>query len=167
MKGHELGAVSTVCVNGVNTALKDAPEQAGADRDGLHDAAAGNPDMIPVVVITERRVPAVSAQRTNDAIGDPSDDAAAASEERKGIVGRDDRAHHLALGSGAVTPGLLPPKAAKAMTLPAIIRRSRTTAVKPHSRADSEGRCGMNGYCDPWDENGCGGLYCGRRHERD
>lgn len=163
MKGHELGATSTVCVNGVNTPLKDAPEQAGAERDVLRDPGTGNPDLIPVVVIAERRVPAVSSRVTNETIGDAADDTAAASVDRKGIVGRDDRAHHLALGSGAATPRLLPPKAAKAMALPYIIRRGRTTAVKPHSRADGEGRCGMNGYCDPWDENGCGGLYCGRR----
>lgn len=163
MKGHELGAISVVWVNGVNTPIKDGPAHAGADREVLPESGAGMPDLIPVVAVAENRVPVASAHVTNESIGDPADDTAAASEERNGIIGRDDRAHHLALGSGAVTPGLLPPKAVKAMTLPSIIRRGWATAVKPHSPADGKGRCGMNGYCDPWDKNGCGGLYCGRR----
>ncbi|HYD63133.1 MAG TPA: hypothetical protein VEC35_22455 [Noviherbaspirillum sp.] len=164
MKGHEVGTLTAKNSSGMSASLKDAPAQDGAGRETLHDAAAENPDMIPVVVVTERRVPVVSRQRTNDEIGD-SDDGTAASGDRKGIIGRDDRAHHLALGSSAATPGLLPPKAPKAVPLPSIIRRGTATAVKRHSSADDKGRCGVNGYCDPWDENGCGGLYCGRRRE--
>ena len=164
MKGHELGTLIAKNANGMSASVKNAPAQNGAGREALRGAEAEDPDMIPVVVMTERRVPVVSRQRTDDEIGD-SDDGAAASGGGKGIIGRDDRAYHLALGSSAAVPGLLPPKAPKAVPLPSIIRRGTATAVKRHSSADDKGRCGVNGYCDPWDENGCGGLYCGRRHE--
>ncbi|WP_211923327.1 hypothetical protein, partial [Duganella radicis] len=51
-------------------------------------------------------------------------------------------------------PPLRPPKLARPGLLP---------ALRPKSRADCERRCGSDGFCDPSDPLGCGGVHCGRR----
>lgn len=81
------------------------------------------------------------------------------------IIGRDDRAHHLALASATVNARLDPPHIDKSSMQPSISRTTRLARAKPRSRSDCQARCGVNGYCDPSDERGCGGIYCGRFRE--
>lgn len=81
------------------------------------------------------------------------------------IIGRDDRAHHLALASATASTHLDPPHTEKSGMQPSISRTTRLARAKPRSRWDCQARCGVNGYCDPSDERGCGGVYCGRFRE--
>lgn len=47
---------------------------------------------------------------------------------------------------------------------PKMNRSGALPALRPKSRAECERRCGSDGFCDPSDPLGCGGLHCGQQH---
>lgn len=79
--------------------------------------------------------------------GDDDDD-----RDREPAGGR--RPRRIAVVADPGPPPLRPPKLARPGLLP---------ALRPKSRADCERRCGSDGFCDPSDPLGCGGVHCGRR----
>lgn len=40
---------------------------------------------------------------------------------------------------------------------------SSISAARPKSRAECQRRCGHDGFCDPSDPHGCGGVHCGHK----
>jgi hypothetical protein len=72
------------------------------------------------------------------------------------VPGIGDRVPYLAMVAGAASPLLRSPELAK---------MNQVKAPKPKSRAQCQRRCGRNGFCDPSSELGCGGVYCGRKHD--
>jgi hypothetical protein len=73
------------------------------------------------------------------------------------IIGVDDRGTEAGMvAASGTSPPLRPP---------AMQRGSGTPALRPKSRADCERRCGPDGFCDPSSELGCGGIFCGRKHD--
>lgn len=100
-----------------------------------------------------------------EAIGLPKGERSR-TDARQPIVGRDDRAHHLALVAAPGVPVSLPFPVPKPAVLPSVAKPSNAAAVKSRQRAKPEGRCGLNGFCDPTSEAGCGGLYCDRRFNK-
>jgi hypothetical protein len=64
-----------------------------------------------------------------------------------------DRLHRVAVVANTFTEPLRPPKMARPSTL---------AALRPKSKAECERRCGSDGFCDPSDLLGCGGVHCGQ-----
>lgn len=64
-----------------------------------------------------------------------------------------DRLHRVAVVAHLFLQDLRQPKMKKTGLLP---------PVKPKSKADCQRRCGSDGFCDPTDPLGCGGVYCGK-----
>lgn len=65
-----------------------------------------------------------------------------------------DRLHRLGVVADIYIMPLRPPKMTRPGSLP---------ALRPKSRADCERRCGSDGFCDPSNLLGCGGVHCGRQ----
>lgn len=105
------------------------------------------------------------AHKLDSKIGEPSQGNRGPAIKH-GIIGRDDRAHHLALNPVFSSPHLPPARIGQTSALPSVAKTSRVANDKPRSRFECEGRCGANGFCDPYNERGCGGIYCGRRREK-
>ena len=124
-------------------------------------------ETIAVVLAKEELVSTKSHIPEDDAIGDSPESATVSSVNEKAIIGRNDRAHHLALSSVPGTLSLQSPKMSKANTRRVVVKTSMAAAVKSRSSSKCEGRCGANGFCDPWNEHGCSGIYCGRRFDKE
>jgi hypothetical protein len=67
-----------------------------------------------------------------------------------------DRLHRIAVVAHTVTHELRPPKMDRPSSLP---------ALRPKSKAECERRCGSDGFCDPSNLLGCGGLHCGQQRD--
>lgn len=67
-----------------------------------------------------------------------------------------DRLYRVAVVAHTFVQELRPPKMDQPGTLP---------ALRPKSKAECERRCGSDGFCDPSDLLGCGGLHCGRQRD--
>jgi hypothetical protein len=67
-----------------------------------------------------------------------------------------DRLHRVAVAAHTLTHELRPAK---------MERRSSLPALRPKSKAECERRCGSDGFCDPSDPLGCGGLHCGQQRD--
>lgn len=80
----------------------------------------------------------------------------AAGSERELFLEGGDRLHRVAVVADVFILPLRPPK---------LERQSKLPALRPKSKADCERRCGSDGFCDPSDPLGCGGMYCGRQRD--
>lgn len=79
-----------------------------------------------------------------------------ASSERELFLDVGDRLHRVAVVADVFVLPLRPPK---------MDRPDKVPALRPKSKADCERRCGSDGFCDPSDPIGCGGMYCGRQRD--
>lgn len=67
-----------------------------------------------------------------------------------------ERLHRVAVVAPAFIEPLRPPRMARPGSLP---------PLRPKSKAECERRCGSDGFCDPSDLLGCGGVHCGRQFD--
>ena len=74
--------------------------------------------------------------------------------EPEPLLDSGDKLHRVAVVADIYLLPLHPPRLGRAGTVP---------ALRPKSRAECERRCGSEGFCDPSDPIGCGGVHCGRR----
>lgn len=92
----------------------------------------------------------LSERQDKEAEGDP-DSGIQTSPGAGVIAGVGDRRPDLAMAALPGTPSLRPATARK---------KSSVDALRPKSRADCGKRCGRDGFCDPSNPLGCGGMYC-------
>lgn len=78
------------------------------------------------------------------------------SSERELFLDGGDRLHRVAVVADVFVLPLRPPR---------LERQSKLPALRPKSKADCERRCGSDGFCDPSDPLGCGGMHCGRQRD--
>ena len=67
-----------------------------------------------------------------------------------------DELHRVAVVAHTVNHELRPPKMGRPPLPP---------ALRPKSKAECERRCGSNGFCDPSNLLGCGGVHCGQQRD--
>jgi len=69
-------------------------------------------------------------------------------------TGIGDRVSYLAMTTGLADPSYRNIKTGLA---------PRMLAIAPRNRAECRHHCGDDGFCDPSNADGCGGIFCGRR----
>lgn len=128
------------------------PEQPGADSEppaGLRGAVA-----FDARAADDRIAMDAASGAEREIVGLPDRGTTAATSAV--IPGIGDRMHHLAMVAAPGTPSLRPL---------ALARKGGLAKLRPKSRTECEQRCGCDGFCDPSDALGCGGIFCGRRHD--
>lgn len=67
-----------------------------------------------------------------------------------------DRLHRIAVVADTYIQPLRPPRMNRPGSLP---------PLRPKSKAECERRCGSDGFCDPSNLLGCGGMHCGKQRD--
>ena len=122
--------------------------------DLLYDTAAERPQRPARDEIGGAPEPRLKRHRPKPRPAPPPPPPAPLAPEPEPLVDSGDKLHRVAVVADTYIVPLRPPRLGRVGLVP---------ALRPKSRAECERRCGSEGFCDPSDPIGCGGLHCGRR----
>ena len=141
-------------------AKRDAEQDAEREAMLIQDEATQPVDPEALLVIDPDEPPPGSGQRSGKAkrraIGGAALAAGFGSAARAMLEESGDRLHRIAVVAHLQLQELRAPRPGRA---------SLVNAAPPKNRAACLRRCGHDGFCDPSDPLGCGGVHCGQTHD--